>query len=160
VTVTLSSFWVYEDCDDEGFPTTLVDDDTNGEFQYRFWVSWPDGTSPTILDSEGYTDQVRLGGSGTYWEQGQTSRRVLNGPGPHTIRVRFVATEWDKNLQGWIEDEWMDHQIREAQYTVRTGDVSGGNRSDAFNVGNTAGNFAECHFQANFRVRTVEGVKP
>jgi hypothetical protein len=154
VTVTLTSLRVVQDCDDAGFPVTLFDDDTNGEFQYRFWVSWPDGTNPTLHDSEGYTDQVRRGGPGTTWQQGQSTRRVLNGPGPHTIRVHFLATEWDKELTGWYEDEWLDHRTAEAQYTVRTGDVSDGNKSGSFSLG---ANLSECHFQANFTVSTVEG---
>jgi hypothetical protein len=156
VTVTLTSLRVHQDCDNEGFPTTLVDDDNNGEFQYRFWVSWPDGSIPTILDSEGYTDQVRLGASGTTWQQGQSSRRVLSGPGPYTIRVHFLATEWDKRLDGWWEDEWLDHQTVSAQYTVQTGNVTGGNKTASFSLGT---NHSECHFQANFTVATVEGTR-
>jgi hypothetical protein len=160
VTVTLTSFQVIQDCDDRGFPATLFDDDTHGEFQYRFWVAWPDGSTPTIADSESYTDQVRRGETGTVWTHGQTSRRVLDGPGPHTIRVRLTATEWDKELVGgWFEDEWLDHESVEAPYTVRTGDVSGGNRTGSFLMGNEGDNYSKCYFRANFTVSTVEGVK-
>jgi hypothetical protein len=159
MTVTLTSIEVVQDCDDR-ILDGIFDNLTEGEFQYRFWISWPDGSNPAIATTDGYPDNVRRGGAGTKWNDGRRERRVLAGPGPHTIRVSFNATEWDSFLGTWNREEWLDNQTKTAQFTIRTGDVRGGNTSASFSLGNDRGNYANCHLRANFSVSTVEGTAP
>ena len=175
VTLTLRSIQIVQDCDDETI--TLLDDNESGEFVYKFWVSWPDGSasllaSTTRFPSIGGTDAaeyVRRGGTGSAWTfgaggAGTSARRVFAGPGPVGITVRFAGMEVDKFVNGWGADEDMaqprESQIgydpveRDVTYSIRTGDVSGGNVTGSLSLGLV---LARCHLKANFAVRTVEG---
>ena len=160
VTVTLNSIAVPQDCDFAGFPATIWDNDSEGEFQYRFWVSWPDGSDATMDHTEHLTDKVRRGGSGTIWPDGRVDRRILDGPGPYTVYLHFWATEWDSYLGGlWGEDEFLNHQSKSLKYTFRTGDVISGNAAGSISLGNDPDNYSKCHIKASFTIRTVEGTR-
>lgn len=116
-TVTLLSIRADNDCDDEGFPTTIVDNDTEGEFAYRFMIGWPNGESTTVASTPFFPKHnegkglLRLG-TGTALAVGPSGRgithtRYFTSERQAALLITFGATEWDSRIEDWYADEDM-----------------------------------------------------